>query len=76
VIAKWLTRTLVLVALAMPSAAVAKELPDRVRHPSAQSDTAAETATLGAAADRKAEAQQRRWDRRLNLISGSICKGC
>jgi hypothetical protein len=76
VISKSLSRTLVLVALAITPAAFAKELPDRARHPSAQTYTAAETATLGAAADRKAEAQQRRWDRRLNLISGSICKGC
>jgi hypothetical protein len=38
--------------------------------------TAEESVALGAAADRRAEAQQRRWDRRLKQISGSICDGC
>ena len=38
--------------------------------------TAEESAALGAMADRRAQAQQRKWDRRLNLISGSICDGC
>ena len=33
-------------------------------------------AALGVAADRRAQAQQRKWDRRLNKISGSICDGC
>ncbi len=38
--------------------------------------TAEESAALGAAAQRRAEAQQRKWDQRLNKISGSICEGC
>ena len=38
--------------------------------------TAEESAALGAAPDRRAQAQQRKWDRRLNKISGSICDGC
>lgn len=38
--------------------------------------TAEESEALAAAADRRALAQQRKWDRRLNEISGSICNGC
>jgi hypothetical protein len=38
--------------------------------------TAEESAALGAAAQRRAEARQKEWDRRLNQISGSICTGC
>ena len=49
---------------------VSKQVPT-VRH-----YTSAETAALGAAADRRAVEQQRLWDRRLKQISGSICDGC
>ncbi len=38
--------------------------------------TAEEASALGEAAERRARAQERRWDRRLNEISGSICTGC
>jgi hypothetical protein len=47
-----------------------------VRSSLSQKYTADESEALGAAAQRRAEAQQRKWDKRLNEISGSICRGC
>jgi hypothetical protein len=38
--------------------------------------TAEESAAMGNAVQRRAEARQREWDRKLNQISGSICIGC
>jgi hypothetical protein len=47
-----------------------------VRSSLSQKYTAEESEALGAAAQRRAEAQQREWDKRLNEISASICRGC
>ncbi len=38
--------------------------------------TAEEASAPGKTADRRAQAQEHRWDRRLNEISASICNGC
>jgi hypothetical protein len=65
--------------LAVPWPALAVEPPDRnAASPNATRPhySAEESAALGAAARRLAEEQQRKWDRRLNQISGSICNGC
>jgi hypothetical protein len=53
-----------------------KEAAASLQNASSRNYTAEESAALGAAADRRAQAQQRKWDRRLNEISGSICDGC
>jgi hypothetical protein len=53
-----------------------KEAAASLQNASSRNYTAEESAALGAAADRRAQAQQRKWDRRLNKISGSICDGC
>jgi hypothetical protein len=53
-----------------------KDADPSVQNPASRRYTAVETAALGAAADRRALAQQRKWDRRLQEISGSICDGC
>jgi hypothetical protein len=62
------------------SPALAKELrvpnisPDR--SPVAPRYTAEESKAMGVEADRQARLAQRKWDLRLNKISGSICDGC
>ena len=53
-----------------------KEAAGSLQNTPSRNYTAEESAALGAAADRRAQAQQRKWDRRLNKISGSICDGC
>jgi hypothetical protein len=62
------------------SPALAKELrvPDisTDRSPVAPRYTAEESKAMGAEADRQARLAQRKWDLRLNKISGSICNGC
>ena len=62
------------------SPVLAKELvaPDTPtgRSPVAPHYTAEESKAMGAEADRQARVAQRRWDLRLNKISGSICDGC
>jgi hypothetical protein len=60
----------------MASGPVSGKDPDpSVQNPSRRY-TAEESVALGAAADRRALAQQRKWDRRLQEISGSICDSC
>jgi hypothetical protein len=46
------------------------------RLPVAPRYTAEESKAMGAEADRRARVAQRKWDLRLNKISGSICDGC
>jgi hypothetical protein len=46
------------------------------RSPLAPRYTAEESKAMGAEADRRARKAQRKWDLRLNKISGSICDGC
>ena len=62
--------------LMAPGPVSGKDADPSVQNPAARRYTAEETAALGAAADRRALAQQRKWDRRLQEISGSICDGC
>ena len=71
---------LIIGGLIAGSPALAKELfvPDTQtdRSPLAPRYTAEESKAMGAEADRRARVAQRKWDLRLNKISGSICDGC
>jgi hypothetical protein len=62
------------------SPALAKELHvpgiSSDRSPAASRYTAEESKAMGAESDRRARVAQRKWDLRLNKISGSICDGC
>ena len=58
------------------SPALAKELRVPDTSPVAPRYTAEESKAMGAEADRQARLAQRKWDLRLNKISGSICDGC
>jgi hypothetical protein len=76
---KFLSCILTVVALTASPAVLAKEPSDTsaaAQSPPARRYTAEESAALGAAAQRRAEAQQRGWERRLEKISASICNGC
>jgi hypothetical protein len=63
-------------ALMAPGPVSGKDTGPSVQNSTLRRYTAEETAALGAAADRRALAQQRKWDRRLQQISGSICDSC
>ena len=76
---KFLSCILTVATLTASSAVLAKEPSDTsavAQSPPARRYTAEESAALGAAAQRRAEAQQRGWERRLEKISASICHGC
>jgi hypothetical protein len=64
-----LTATAAITAEAKPSSSPAAPLERRTY-------TAEESKTLGDEARRRAEAQQRVWDRKMKAVSTSICTGC
>ena len=64
-----LTATAPITAEAKPSSSPTASLERRTY-------TAEESKTLGDEARRRAEAQQRVWDRKMKAVSTSICTGC
>jgi hypothetical protein len=72
------TYTLTILTLATLSVtpALGKDAERQTNSQTTRDYTTEESSALGAAADRRAKAQQQQWDKRLNAISGSICRGC
>ena len=76
---KWLKTTAIIALVVAGSSVLAKEPEGSGARPPTSAlprYSAEESKALGDAAERQAKAQQRRWDSRLNEISGSICYGC